>query len=117
MMFHICFNSNTCENNYLVNPCFFNPKDPVLVAKSPGLCTSLKKTNTRQVRKNTATMKARLEKKIHFGDNRYEDFTMHKDIARRRRYRARSSKIKDKQGRLTYKLKSSPNFWAFNLLW
>jgi TFIIF-interacting CTD phosphatase-like protein len=56
-------------------------------------------------------------KKIHFGDNRYEDFTMHKDIARRRRYRARSSKIKDKQGRLTYKLKSSPNFWAFNLLW
>ena len=55
-------------------------------------------------------------KKI-LGDNRYEDFTMHKDIARRRRYRARASKIKDKQGRLTYKLKSSPNFWAFNLLW
>jgi hypothetical protein len=56
-------------------------------------------------------------KEIHFGDNRYEDYTMHKDIARRRRYRARASKIKDKQGRLTYKLKSSPNFWAFNLLW
>ena len=54
---------------------------------------------------------------IHFGDNRYDDFTTHKDPIRRLRYRARASKIKDKYGRLTFKLRTSPNYWSYNLLW
>ena len=55
--------------------------------------------------------------KIHFGDNRYDDFTIHKDPIRRSRYRARASQIKDKYGRPTYLLKTSPNYWSYNLLW
>ena len=56
-------------------------------------------------------------KKIHFGDSRYEDFLSHQDKDRRDRYRKRASKIKDKHGNLTYKDKSSPNFWSYHLLW
>ena len=55
--------------------------------------------------------------KIHFGDNRYEDFTMHRDMDRRARYRSRASKIRDKNGDLTYKNKNSANFWSYHLLW
>ena len=54
---------------------------------------------------------------IHFGDNRYDDFLDHTDKERRINYKKRASKIKDKSGRLTYRLKSSPNFWAYNVLW
>ena len=57
------------------------------------------------------------DKWIHFGDSRYEDFTIHKDVERRQAYRARASKIKNIQGQLTYKLKSAPNYWAYHLLW
>jgi hypothetical protein len=56
-------------------------------------------------------------KKINFGHKDYEDFTQHNDPVRRERYRARASKIKNKHNQLTYKLKTSPNFWAYNLLW
>jgi len=55
--------------------------------------------------------------KIHFGDNRYEDFLTHKDWKKRIRYRKRASKIKDKKGNLTYKDKNSANFWSYQLLW
>ena len=44
---------------------------------------------------------------IHFGHPDYEDYTIHKDPERRKRYRARASKIKNKDGQLTYKLKTS----------
>ena len=54
---------------------------------------------------------------IHFGDSRYEDFTVHNDPERRRLYRLRASKIRDSSGDLTYKKRSSPNFWAYHLLW
>jgi hypothetical protein len=47
------------------NPCFFNPKDPALVAQSPAICAKLKKTSTRQLQKNIATAKARVENKIY----------------------------------------------------
>ncbi len=33
-------------------------------------------------------------KYVHFGDNRYEDFTQHKDKDRQQKYLNRSSKIK-----------------------
>ena len=55
--------------------------------------------------------------KIHFGDNRYDDFLTHRDLKRLIRYRKRASKIKDKYGNLTYKDKNSANFWSYQLLW
>ena len=56
-------------------------------------------------------------KKIHFGDDRYEDFTTHKDTERRSRYRKRASAIREKNGNLTYNNKNSANFWSYHLLW
>ena len=56
-------------------------------------------------------------KLIHFGDSRYEDFTQHKDKKRRESYRKRASKIKNKKGEYTYKLKDTPNYWSYNYLW
>jgi len=56
-------------------------------------------------------------KKIHFGDDRYEDYLTHQDTKRRTQYRKRASKIKDKKGNLTYKDKNSANFWSYQLLW
>jgi len=54
---------------------------------------------------------------IHFGDPRYKDYLTHQDWKRRRLYRKRASKIKDKNGNLTYKDKNSANFWSYHLLW
>jgi len=47
---------------------------------------------------------------VDFGDNRYEDYTTHKDKARRESYRARHNNrhIKDVL---------SPAFWSWYLLW
>ena len=60
-------------------------------------------------------------KRINFGAKNMSDFTIHKDKERRDRYRARHHarhmKIKNKQGQLVYKLKTSPSFWSLNLLW
>ena len=56
-------------------------------------------------------------KKIHFGNCNYEDFLIHKDNSRRQNYRKRASSITDKDGKLTYNDKNSPNFWAYHLLW
>jgi len=52
-------------------------------------------------------------KYIHFGDNRYEDFTKHNDLERRKRYLDRASKIKGNWKKDKY----SPNSLAINLLW
>lgn len=57
------------------------------------------------------------DKAIDFGDNRYEDFTIHKDNGRRKKYRARASKIINKHGKLTHLDPFYPNYWAYNLLW
>ena len=56
-------------------------------------------------------------KKIHFGDIRYEDYTMHKDKARRDRYRARHKKILLKNGKPAYKDKNTASYWSYHLLW
>jgi len=65
-------------------------------------------------------------KKIGFGHKDYSHFKDkigyykskdHNDKERRDRYRARASKIKDKQGNLTYKDKNTSNYWAYNKLW
>ena len=55
--------------------------------------------------------------RINFGAKNMSDYTIHKDPERRDRYRARHMKIKNKQGQLVYKLKTSPSFWSLNLLW
>ena len=56
-------------------------------------------------------------KKINFGAKGMSDYTIHKDKARRDRYRARHSKIKLKDGRFAYKVKESPAFWSWTILW
>lgn len=56
-------------------------------------------------------------KKIHFGSPKYEDYTMHKDEDRRKKYLSRATKIKNKKGELTCEDIESPNFWSINLLW
>jgi len=56
-------------------------------------------------------------KQIHFGDSRYEDYLSHQDWKRRVRYRKRASKIRDKEGNLTYKDPNYANYWSYHLLW
>jgi len=56
-------------------------------------------------------------KTISFGHSAYEDYTQHKDKARRDRYLKRARGIRDKGGRLTHKNKNKSNFWAINILW
>lgn len=49
-------------------------------------------------------------KKIHFGDNRYQDYTMHKNEARKESY------LKRHKNEDWYNI-YTPGFWATNLLW
>ena len=55
--------------------------------------------------------------KIHFGDRRYSDYTLHEDEERRERYRKRAREIRNEKGEKTYLDRTSPNFWSYNLLW
>ena len=57
-----------------------------------------------------------MAKKIHFGSAKTEDYITHKDKDRRQKYLNKAKKIKDKDGRLTYKLPFYPNYWSVNLL-
>lgn len=54
---------------------------------------------------------------IHFGARGMSDFTIHKDEDRRRRYKARHSKIQMSNGTPAYLVKSSPAYWSWNILW
>jgi len=67
-------------------------------------------------------------KTINFGskiNSQYSDSTglglyshlNNNDPVKRKAFRARMSKIKNKQGEYVYKLKSSPAYWAYNYLW
>jgi len=56
-------------------------------------------------------------RRINFGAAGMSDYTIHKDEDRRRRYRARHGTIRLKDGRLAYKVKTSPAYWSWNLLW
>jgi hypothetical protein len=53
------------------------------------------------------------DKWVHFGALGYEDFTKHKDTARRDRYLKRSTKIKGNWKNNLY----SPNNLSINILW
>ena len=54
---------------------------------------------------------------INFGATGYQDFTDHRDPARRANYRRRHGAIKLKDGRLAYTVPTSPAFWSYNLHW
>jgi len=57
-------------------------------------------------------------KTIHFGAAGMDDFRSGTaTAAQRRSYLARAKGIKNKQGELTYKDKSSPNYWSVRYLW
>lgn len=75
--------------------------------------TDLKKST----RKNKRLMVLYNDKWIHFGDPRKIAFVDHGDKKRRKNYMNRASGIKNKKGQKTYKLKTSSNYWSFNLLW
>ena len=113
--------------------------------KSKTECKNKKKSKTAKKKSKTATKKSKknfiknsdlklykpvpsqsknkkykvLTKKgvIHFGQEGYEDYTMHKDKVRRKNYCTRSKGIRDGNGKLTYNNKDSANYWARKLLW
>ena len=71
--------------------------------------------STRKNNKYMVTLKS--GKKVHFGSIKYADYLTHKDKERREKYLTRATKIKNKQGQLTYNNLESANFWSVNLLW
>ena len=71
--------------------------------------------STRKNNKYMATLPS--GKKVHFGSPKYPDYTIHKDKERRDKYLSRATKIKNKQGELTYTNPESSNFWSVHLLW
>ena len=71
--------------------------------------------STRKNNKYMATLPS--GKKVHFGSIKYPDYTIHKDKERRDKYLTRATKIKIKQGELTYTNPESANYWSVNLLW
>ena len=81
-------------------------------AKMFGAC-DLQKSN----RKNKKFVVNYCGTEIHFGDIRYESFDQHKDKKRRDSYLKRARGIRNKEGRQTYRIKTSPNFWSYYLLW
>jgi len=62
-------------------------------------------------------MKDGKRKLIHFGDSSMQDFRQHKDAKRRKSYLARAKGIKNKEGKLTYLDKTSPNYYSVRYLW
>jgi len=56
-------------------------------------------------------------KKINFGSSTGQTFIDHGDKRIRKAWRARHSKIKLKDGRYAYQVKTSPEWWAYRLLW
>jgi hypothetical protein len=54
---------------------------------------------------------------IHFGAKNSLTFLEGADENKKKLYQLRASKIKNKQGRFTYKLANTANFWAFHILW
>ena len=56
-------------------------------------------------------------KYIHFGSNNGKTFFDHKDDKKRLAWQKRHSKIKLNNGTLAYRVKESPAFWSWNVLW
>ena len=56
------------------------------------------------------------DKKIHFGSINTDDYINHHDHKQREKYLNKVKKIRNKDGKLTYKLLTSPNYWSVNLV-
>ena len=56
------------------------------------------------------------DKKIHFGSINTDDYINHNDHKQREKYLNKVNKIRNKDGQLTYKLPTSPNYWSVNLV-
>jgi len=56
-------------------------------------------------------------RRINFGLKGGSTFIDHRDEKKRKAWRARHSKIRNKEGRLVHKLKTSPDYWAWHILW
>jgi hypothetical protein len=54
---------------------------------------------------------------IHFGARNSVTFLEGASEAKRDSYRARASKIKNKEGNFTYNIKYTPNFLSYFILW
>ena len=54
---------------------------------------------------------------IHFGSRTGSTYIDHKDDQKRSAWRARHSKITNSKGELVHKLKTSPSYWAWHILW
>jgi len=54
---------------------------------------------------------------VHFGDVQYEDYTEHKDKARRNSYLLRSKGIRNGNGKLSWKDPFSPSYYSVRILW
>ena len=54
---------------------------------------------------------------IHFGSKNGKTFIDHGDEKKKKAWRARHSQIKLGDGRFAYKVKESPEYWSWNLLW
>ena len=54
---------------------------------------------------------------IQFGALGYEDYTTHHDDDRRAYYRRRHKAILLRDGRPAYKVKTTPAFWTYHILW
>lgn len=57
------------------------------------------------------------DKIINFGDPNANTYSDGADEKKRNAFRARHSKIKLKDGSYAFKNKSSPSYWAYNILW
>jgi hypothetical protein len=84
------------------------------------------KSNVKYKKYSVYVMKNGKKTKINFGDTRYQHFKDkigdyknldHNDTERRKNYLSRAKGIRNKEGQLTYKLKSSPNYYAVKYLW
>ena len=108
--------------DFIVDDGYKHDEDPDYIPKESFILRSAKKLgaesldySTRKNNKYMATLPG--GKKVHFGSPKYPDYTIRKDKERRDKYRARATKIKNKQGELTYTNPESSNFWSVNLLW
>ena len=54
---------------------------------------------------------------IHYGARGYDDYNTHHDEERRASYRKRHAGILLGDGRPAYKVKTSPAYWSWHLLW
>ncbi len=54
---------------------------------------------------------------INFGSKVGHTYIDHGDKLLKKNWQARHSKIKNKEGQYVYRLKTSPDFWSWHILW